>query len=338
MELIDAITVRNRGREQSITLHVGDLSSLPREEAVDVLVVSAFPGDYFPTSTSLIGALEKKGVVVASLACDKEVDLRGFSSCWLSRPIDVPGIHFKRILCFEPKVRGKAPELVGDIFRSIIPFTAGIPPVARIAMPLVASGDQGEPPQKMLEALLEASLHWLSHGLAVDRILIVIRDTPEVANLLGVFATAKRRFAEEFGIGSNSFRYDLFVSYSHNNMGDVMALVDELKTRRSSLRIFMDRMELRSGSAWQQHIFESIDHSRKFLCAFSPDYLASKICKEEYNIALFRHRETSGGVLLPCYLYSAELPTYMRVMQYEDVREGNREKIKGLADKLLEQL
>ena len=92
------------------------------------------------------------------------------------------------------------------------------------------------------------------------------------------------------------------------------------------------------GSASQVPIFEAIDQSRKFLCAFSPDYLASAVCKEEYNIALHRHRETAEGVLMPCYLYSAQLPTYMKVMQFEDVREGNREKILGFADKLLEQL
>jgi hypothetical protein len=43
------------------------------------------------------------------------------------------------------------------------------------------------------------------------------------------------------------------------------------------------------------------------------------VCKEEFNIALFRHRESEGGVLLPIYLYTAELPTYMKLIQYEGV-------------------
>lgn len=110
-------------------LFKGDLTKLPEREAVDALVVSAFPDDYTPTSTSLIGALERVGVSVAELAQNKEVDLRDFSSCWLSHPINRKHVYFRRILCFEPWYRGRAPEVVGDIFRSIAPFAAGRGPL-----------------------------------------------------------------------------------------------------------------------------------------------------------------------------------------------------------------
>jgi hypothetical protein len=43
-------------------------------------------------------------------------------------------------------------------------------------------------------------------------------------------------------------------------------------------------------------------------------------------------------VLLPVYLYSTELPTYMKLVQYEDVREGDRAKIAQSAERLLAQL
>src|SRR5262245_52251388 len=116
MELVDTIAARHQGSERFVMLFVGDLASLPAREAVDALIVSAFPDDYIPTSTSLIGALARVGVSVAELAQDKEVDLRRFSSCWLSRPIARPGVNFHRLLCFEPRHRGKAPEVVGDVF------------------------------------------------------------------------------------------------------------------------------------------------------------------------------------------------------------------------------
>ena len=137
-----------------------------------MLIVSAFPDDYYPTRNSLIGALSRAGVSVAELAEHKEVDLRHFSSCWLSRPIERPGINFRRVLCFEPGYRGKAPEVVGDVFRSMVPFTTGTPPITKVAMPLLASGDQGEPAEAMLDALTDASVRWLSAGLALERIKI----------------------------------------------------------------------------------------------------------------------------------------------------------------------
>ena len=111
-----------------------------------------------------------------------------------------------------------------------------------------------------------------------------------------------------------------------------------LRSRRPGLRIFVDRLELRTGAAWQQHIFDSLEESRKVICVFSPEYLASKVCKEEFNIALFRHREAADGVILPVYLLSAALPTYMKLVQYEDVREGDRLKMAEAAVRLLRQL
>lgn len=317
---------------------VGDLSALPAHEAVDVLIVSAFPGDYVPTATSLIGALDRAGVSVAALARDKEVDLRSFSSCWLSRPIERAGIHFKRILCFEPHHRGRAPEVVGDIFRSIVPFLTGSPPVAQIALPLVASGDQGESPEVMLEVLVDTSLHWLSSGLPLDRIKIVIHPADDSDQLRQTFARVRRRQDDSAGERPADFDFDFFISYSHKNTEIVDGIVELLQARRPGLRLFLDRLELRPGAAWQQHIFEALDASRRVICVLSPDYLRSKVCKEEYNIAMFRHREAADGVILPLYLYSAELPTYMKLVQLEDAREGDPLKLAHSVDRLLQQL
>jgi hypothetical protein len=115
-------------------------------------------------------------------------------------------------------------------------------------------------------------------------------------------------------------------------------LVRQLRARRPDLHIFLDRLELNPGAAWQQHIFDSLDDSRKVICAYSPEYLASKVCQEEFNMALLRHRESEEGVLLPLYLFSAKLPSCMRILQYEDAREADNAKIALAADRLLSQI
>ena len=147
MRRLDRMSVE---ANRTIELWSGDLTD-PQAPGADLLVVSAFPNDYLPVPGTVIGALEDSGLSLASLAADKEEDLRENFSCWLSRPLDV-SLPYKRILCFEPRVRGRPADLVGDIFRSIAPFAHAFP-LASVAMPLVAAGDQMEPPE-------EASRHF----------------------------------------------------------------------------------------------------------------------------------------------------------------------------------
>ena len=338
MDLIDSITVREGGAEREVQLLVGDLTRLDPDDAVDVLVVSAFPDDYVPTPTSLIGKLDGVGVSVADLARDKAVDLREFSACWLSRPLERPDLHLSRILCFEPARRGKAPEVVGDLFRSIIPLAAGDPPIKRIAMPLLAAGDQGESPMVMLRALANAAVCWISNGLTLECVKIVLgskwRDRPEPED---TFAEVKADLLREPLGPPHGFLFDAFISYSHQDAAAVGGLLDDLRLHRPDLRIFVDRLELKLGAAWQQHIFESLDDSRKVISILSPDYVASRVCQEEYNMAVLRHREAGGGVLLPVYLRTTEMPTYMKLIQWEDARESDRDLVAQAANRLAQE-
>ena len=138
MKLIDSIEVRG-GQHKRVELYQGDLTALSKGNEFDLLVVSAFPDDYIPTCSSLIGALHRKGLSVANLATTKDVDLRESFSCWLSKEFtpEDPGLRFRRILCFEPLVRGSPPELVGDIFRALTPMVAERPDIRTVAMPVV---------------------------------------------------------------------------------------------------------------------------------------------------------------------------------------------------------
>ena len=71
----------------------------------------------------------------------------------------------------------------------------------------------------------------------------------------------------------------------------------------------------------------------------SPDYLNSKVCKEEFNIAWIRGRETDEDVVFPVYIYTAPgLPTYMKYKNYFDCREGDKSKISQASQTLLNSL
>lgn len=329
MKLIDTINIHGNG-DKRVELYEGDLIEVGQADQFDLLVISAFPGDYTPTSTSLIGALDRKGKSVAKLATNKNLDLRQAFSCWLSKEFEPEhaGLVFRRILCFEPQIKGRPPEVVGDIFRALTPLLADNPDIKTLAMPVVAAGDQGYSITEMLEPLLDAAIHWLEIGLPLTRIKIVTNHPDSLNEALSVFSAKKDSYAPSADptrqAGVHDF--DVFISYSRKNSSESEQLEKSLRELKPNLRIFVDRQALNIGSAWQPEIFETLDRCKKVLALLSPDYLASKVCKEEFNIAWIRARETEQDIIFPIYLYTASLPTYMKYHNFFDCREGDTTK------------
>jgi len=347
MDLLESIDVRGRPGTR-VELWRGDLTTLSETDAFDLLVVSAFPDDYAPTSGSLIGALDRKGLSVGALAADKDVDLRESFSCWLSRELtpSEPGLRFRRILCFEPLQREKPPEVVGDIFRALTPIVAEKPEIKIVALPLIAAGDQRYGVAEMVAPLVDAALHWLELGLPLDVVRVVAYRDAEAQAAREVFSEQRATYIVE-GEGSESdgapaeaeeSDYDVFISYSRVNTSESEALERCLLESHPDIRIFVDRTEIAIGSAWQPEIFENLDRTRKVVAMLSPDYLKSKVCKEEFNIAWIRARNTDSNLIFPVYLYDADLPTYMTYRNFFDCRPGDPAKILAASERLVSDL
>lgn len=339
MRLLQTFGVSHPSETKYIKLYQGDLAAIPPAEAVDLLVISAFPNDYEPTSTSLIGALSTHGVSVDDLSRDKAVDLRESLSCWLSQDLSsqYPNVSFTRILCFEPTSPGTAPEVVGNVFRAIMPFALGDPPIRSIAMPVLASGDQRVDSEVMLGALFDASFHWLERGMPVQTIKIVAFAEHAAQRLERTFAALSSKYsgagaAREHHLSAPP-AYDFFVSYAHGDGSETDGLVQDLKAANPRLRVFQDRLELKPGEAWQTGIDQAIAGCRRVIAVYSPLYLASAVCMEEFNMARVRHR--SGNVLLPVYLRTADLILYMETLEYIDCREGDPAKIRAACDQIV---
>jgi hypothetical protein len=341
MILLDTLTVYCGPEARTIELYHGDLTNLTPEEGVDILVVSAFPNDYAPTPTSLIGALDQKGVSVKQLARSKAVDLRQTFSCWMSHEVEAshPGIQFKRILCFESSWRGEAPSVVGDIFRALAPFLGGEHSMTTVAMPIVASGDQGYDVSDVLPPLIDAAVHWMALGFPLKRLKIVARSESKAAEAKVLFAELKKKHAsppfKDKPDSEQDLGYDVFISYAHEDVAAATLIAKELQSLQPGIRIFIDRMSLNIGAAWQPEIFEAIDASRRVLTLFSPSYLQSKVCKEEFNIAWVRSREADEDFVFPILLRSASLPTYMKYRLYVDCREGDEGKLRTACSNLV---
>jgi hypothetical protein len=336
--ILDSICIAASGEQRSIELWEGDLTEMPGSESVDVLVVSAFPNDYSPLPGTLIGALDEKGLSVAELAEDKAEDLRQNFSCWLSHPVDEGReVGVERILCFEPHHRGRPPEVVGDIFRSLAPFVAGPEAVRTVAMPLVSSGDAGEPIDTMLPPLVEAAVKWMSAGLPLRKLKIVERNREKAARLAQLFSQLKEA-CEDYSLPPTPPpAYDVFLSYCQKNAAPAAVFLGELRAAEPGLKVFQDVQELDTGAAWQQKIYEALGDCRRVVTMYTPDYLASKMCQEEYNLARIRERE-EGGVLFPVFLLDAQLPLHFKDIQYTDCREADEAKLRAASLKLVEGL
>ena len=233
MRLLGTITVRGTGGKR-IELYQGDLTSLDPDQGFDLLIVSAFPDDYVPTSTSLIGALHRKGVSVAKLAANKEIDLRSNFSCWLSHEFKPShrDLRFSRILCFEPLFRGDPPAVVGDIFRALTPILAEREKTRTVAMPIVAAGDQGYSVAQMLEPLLDAAIHWMEQGLPLGVLKIVAYGDQQADEARETFENKATTYAASVPPSSEAAAdFDVFISYAHEDTAETQMFAEALSRR-----------------------------------------------------------------------------------------------------------
>jgi hypothetical protein len=141
-------------------------------------------------------------------------------------------------------------------------------------MPLLAGGIQGVDTVTLMIPLFEAATQWITHGLQLETLKIVASSERTAEELRGAFGVLRRQYkAPRDPLPPKT--YDLFISYSWKNKDAVDAFAAELRRQRPSIRLFLDRLELKPGSAWQQQIFDALDDCRTIVTFYSPDYLAS---------------------------------------------------------------
>lgn len=339
MRLLADWDIVHRGKTRRIELYWGDLSYLPPGQEVDILVVSAFPEDYIPTPSSLIGALYRNGISVEKLSFAKERDMRKDLSCWLSEPL-VGVRSFRRILCIESGWRGTPPEIADDVFRAIAPFSVSEFPNGSMAMPLIGAGDQAYPAGQVFESILRAAVSWFRRGLPISVLKIVAYSDRDAAMARSILTDLKRADAEAArkdpqGRGDTVVRgtrafasgYDIFLSYCHKDMEPAQRICQLLESYRPGIRVFFDRRAVVPGESWLMRIAESLDTARRVAALFTPDYWQSSYCKDEFCAAYTRQADTGAPILWPIYFRDTTIPYLFKTTQYKDCREADVSKL-----------
>ena len=250
MKLLADWILHHGGVQRKIELLQGDLACLPPEHAVDILVVSAFPNDYLATPGSLIGALDREGLSIASLSRSKQADLREEYSCWLSKPVS-PRFNFRQVLCIESGWRGTPLQITDDLFRALAPLVLCELVDISVAMPLIGAGDQGCPPDQMLSAILRAAVNWVGRGLKLHVLKIVIHDPQTAQHLLSIFTSHKDEHAAcaetpRHDVSADAENFDVFMSYSHKDVELASFMITRLTDAWNGARILLTLSTVRA--------------------------------------------------------------------------------------------
>ena len=319
---VETLRVVNAIGGSRIELCRGDLSKLSAEDAVDILVLSAFPDDYLPTNSSLIGALHRRGVSVEKLSANKAADLRATSSCWLSADLNSFDVGFRRLLCYEPTTPAKAADAVGDVFRALVPLVGGPDNLTCVAMPLLATGNMRRPVREMLPAILGAATSWMEAGLRLRCLKIVVRDETDDEALQIFTSLASSGVSLPRTASPVARPFDIFMCYAHaDGSHAAQLLLENFRQLMPSAEVFFDTLSIAPGEFWQQKIFDCLNECRSIVALLTPAFLNSKVCLEEFNIGLVRNRASEESVLYPLYTLTAELPAHLLAIHYIDCRE-----------------
>lgn len=338
--------VNQKGKKLQIMK--GDLTDLPRRHASDALVISAFPNDYTPTPDSLIGALDKKGVFVSELAKDMELDLRTYSHCWISKPLSYPNI--KRILCFEPENTDNPYTLIAGVFQSLS-LVGNRFGLKTVALPMVLTGDRGQNQKDVSEELVKTALFWLNHA-SFDCIKLIEQSEEKTRWLADALAVAVKEIQIDEKKGKKKrmihalrknpsdgeadlinfdnteqgkpVEFDFFISYSRKNEKELHLIQKLLEPH---FHLFIDKQEIGTGTNWIRSLNAALKTSKRFIVCLSPDYIKSNVCQYEYSFCNLTYINKGDGYVLPVFLYSAELPFEMSVLNHFNAREGDPVKI-----------
>lgn len=207
--LLNFFDVETATGERSVELHVGDLSALGLD--VDLLVVSAFEGDYSPVPRTLLGRLyQAYGLLLSDLPIALDLRRSPLKS-WVSAPLDLPPLpgeqtRFRRLAVIEGAVTFEAGNLLPwPPFNRLFSLLALLPmrriACSSVASPLLGSGDQGIAPLEHYPDLLEAYRMGFQHVPELRR-LILFGRTEEHLSPLGeaIDSTLGRSTSQQFRV------------------------------------------------------------------------------------------------------------------------------------------
>jgi hypothetical protein len=190
--LLNAFDVDPGGAERTLELRHGELFSLALE--VDLLVLSAFAGNYEPVAGTLVARLEEVcGLQLAR--CARALDFTGSPvGAWISPPLAITiqwhggsRTRFRRVAVIESPTQPAPSDEGWPAFQQLFSLLALLPvqgidcPV--VAAPLLSAGNQGIAPDRLFPALLERCRDGFRHVPDLERLIVFDRQRQPLEEL-----------------------------------------------------------------------------------------------------------------------------------------------------------
>ena len=267
------------GKQKNIRVIHGDLTQI---ESADVVVCSAFQGDYAPLYGTLIGALwRNKNIMVKDLADKPEIDLRSMG-CWISQEIEES--DFKRVACVElygRKIQGKNGKdyLLQTGFSTlsylIDQCTMREIPVGTIALPILASGDQNIAFEYVIAPLIKHCMRMLTENDGVESLLFCERNEEKAKYLAEALKKHLTSLIE---------KPQVFISYSTKNTDYAFQLRDGLE--KAGIRCWIAPDCIPAGSCYLEEIPLALSSAPIFALILTPEAENSKWVPKELEVAI----------------------------------------------------
>jgi hypothetical protein len=129
--------------------------------------------------------------------------------------------------------------------------------------------------------------------------------------------------------------YDVFISYSHDDLGWVTEFAGRLE--HEGLRVARDEVFLKPGDVLVHAIEQAIRDSAHGILVFSPASLASGWVQQEYS-ALMQRSIQEGRRFIPVVIDDVELPGFAATRYYADFRHVSADEYDRLIARISEAL
>lgn len=284
------------GEEKTVRVYQGDLCRT--RQSYDILVCSAFKGNYYPLANTLIGALNaEKGISVGALAQVPELDLKTMG-CWLSEQI--PG-NFRRVACVElldlrrwqqqrdSAISEMALKSTFSTLKYLLEQAAirGLS-VERVALPILGTGNQGIELCYVVTPLI-------SQCTAALRTIPGLKEIDFYERNDGKASYLADRMNSYFA-RRNEAVPKLFISYSSAQQEEANTYRERMGKR--GLSCWMAPESIPTGSSYQEEIPLTLSRIPAVLLLLTPQAEASRWVQKEVGTAIGADR-----ILIPCQLW-----------------------------------